>query len=131
MPRTLGFAFCEANPQPIQERCLFLAHEVTCFVDRKPSSLVDLRDLDGAAGVWRPFYETGVADQVGRIAIALEGPRGDDLSALLLNGAELEKLSSGGEASLFLKLSLGRNEWLFVLIVLALRNRPGTLILLR
>lgn len=44
---------------------------------------------------------------------------------------EIEKVSSDGEASLFLKFSLRRREGSFVLVVLALRNRPGTFVLLR
>jgi hypothetical protein len=67
---------------------------------------------------------------VGDVQIAADGEGGDQLAAGLFDGGELDARPGGDvEADLLAELALGGSPWVFVIGVLALRDRPRTLVL--
>src|SRR5258708_3756622 len=83
------------------------------------------------AGPWGPLHFAGIADHFGWIAVALKSPCGDDLSAGLLNGAEIEKGFGYGEAGLFLEFTLRGFEWLLAFEVFAFGDGPCSQVFFR
>jgi hypothetical protein len=117
--------------EPKQQHVQFRTNIFSRLVYPKPATAIYLRNLQTPPGFGRPFDFARVAPQLGGISISQECPRCDELSTLLANLAEAEKLTVGFEAGLFEELSLGRCERFFVVItVFALRNGPSSLILL-
>src|SRR5215213_6999538 len=71
----------------------------------EPPGAVHLGELLPPAGPRRPLHREGVAADRVRVAIALERPRGDDLSARLLHHAELHELAVRHDAGLLRELA--------------------------
>jgi hypothetical protein len=117
--------------EPIEKRNLRRLDACFGFVDGKPCATVRFGDCDQTAGAWRPLHFAVIADHFGWIAVAFEGPCGDDLSAGLLDGAEIEKGLGYGEAGLFLEFTLRGFEGLLVFEVFALGDGPCSEIFFR
>src|ERR671915_215143 len=101
-------------------------------LDAEPSGPVDLRELAGSARPGWPFHREGVASDRVRVEVALRGPRGDHLAALLLHLAQLEQLAGRQRrAGLLLELPQRAGARVLAVGVLALRDRPGAGVLAR
>src|SRR5687768_2311765 len=101
-------------------------------VYREPSGAVDVRELGGSARSGWPFHGEGVAADRVRVEVALRGPRGDHLAALLLHLAQLDQLAGGQRrAGLLLELPQGAGARILAVGVLALRDRPRAGVLAR
>lgn len=101
------------------------------FGDGEPGSAIDFRNGDGTAGARGPFYFALVAGELVGIAIAFEGPCYDDLSALLLDRAQVEEGLGCGEARFFVKFALGGLQGGFAFEVFAFGDGPCSGVFLR
>src|ERR687897_2754978 len=95
------------------------------LVDAEPAGAVDLGELRGAPGARRPLHRERVAAHGVGVEVALGGPGGHDLAALLLHVVELDQLARRqGRARLLLELPQRAGERIVAVLVLALRDRP-------
>lgn len=101
------------------------------FVDGEPCATVGFRDFDETAGAWRPLHFAEIADHFGGIAVAFEGPCGDDLSAGLLDRAEIEEGFGYGETGLFLEFTLRSFERLLAFEIFAFGDGPCAVVFFR
>jgi hypothetical protein len=119
----------------VEEGLLALQDTLARLVEGEPGGAVGFGDLDGAPGARRPLDEAGVRDECGGVAVALEGPGGDELASRLPDDAEVDEVCLSrfrrGEAGLLGELAEGSGERIFVSGVLAFGNGPSTEIFLR
>src|ERR1700722_8276877 len=117
--------------EPIKKGLLSFQNPFTCGLYGKPTSTIDFRNLDHAAGARRPLHLTVIANQFVRVAIALKGPGSYNLAACLLHHAEFVKTPLRGKARFLLKFAFRRFERNLALRIFAFADGPGTQIFLR
>ena len=99
-------------------------------VETEPAGAVHLRKGLRPARARRPFQLERVAPDRVRVEVALRGPGGDHLAALLPRGAQIGQLARGQRrARLLLELAPRAGLRVLVLAVLALRDRPRARVL--
>ena len=93
----------------------------------EPTDPVDLRDGHDPAGLRRPLEIERVRPCHGRIQVAFDRPRVDDLAALLDDGSQLEQRPVGERvAGLLGELAPRDIQQRFVPVRFALGDRPGS-----
>ncbi len=117
--------------QTVEEWQLFRTDVRPGAIEREPIATIYFGNLDAPARARRPLDLAGIARKVFGITVPCKRPRGHDLSTLLANGTEFEERTRRNKARLFVELPPRSREWFFAGIVLALRDRPRTTMLLR
>jgi hypothetical protein len=114
--------------KPVQEGKLPLQDVRARLRKREPLASVRLGNLESTSAAGRPLDRAMIAHQLGWIAISFKRPGADDLSARLLNGAEIDPDGLVGrrcrKSRLFGKLpNCSRKRW-FIIFIFTLRQRP-------
>src|SRR5262249_56466027 len=86
-PARAGRCTCSSS-EPVEERRLGGVDALAGLGEREPLGAVDLRELAAAAGAGRPFQLERVGVKAGRVEVALQRPRLDDLAGLLAPAAQ-------------------------------------------
>ena len=98
-------------------------------VEGEPLGAVDLWDFDFATGAGWPLDGRGIADEVGGVEIAFQGPGGDDFAAELLDvtegQVEVWSAGRGHEAGFFAEFASGGFEDVFSGDDVAFGDGPG------
>src|SRR5690606_16384344 len=97
----------------------------------EPASAIHLRKSLHPAGARRPFHAERVAADSGSVQVAFHGKCRDELAARLADGAKGDGLTFRADARLLFELATGGGKRLLALRVLAFRNGPGPIVLLR
>src|ERR1017187_2230205 len=114
----------------VQERCLTFQDLTPCGFYSEPSCPIHLWKFLLPTGSRRPFHRKRVALQLGRIEVRANGPRKDQLAARLLEWLQSYEFTGRLNAGLFFELAFGCSQRVLLLHKLALRYRPGRIILL-
>src|SRR5262249_21176890 len=116
--------------QLTQQWQLSLGNLAQCFGRGEPSRAIDFGKGSFPARAGRPFNLEGVALDCVSVDVVLDGPGFDQLTAGDLHRGEWDESSFDLEAGLLLELALSRRQRLLVGVDLALRDRPGAIVLI-
>ena len=102
-----------------------------CGSEIKPFGAIDLWKFLKLPKLWRPLHpETGASDQC-RVDIAFHGPDGNDFSTRLAQRLQRNSHSMNFKTGFFEKFPLGSFQRIGSFVIFTLRDRPGSIILLR